>query len=145
VELAQLKYLLPRWWCRAGALAPRRRHRHEGPRRNQARDRPPADPGPHPCRQHDIERVRQRRAQLRERRQKASVPPWRWWATPTPARHSVQRADLRAPRRRMRCSSPSIPSFGRFACPTRRASRLRHRRFHRSPPACAGGGVPCDA
>ena len=76
VELAQLKYLLPRLvGAGRGAVAARRRHRHAGSRRNQARNRPPAHSRRAFTRvSEDIEHVRQRRAQLRERRQKASVP-----------------------------------------------------------------------
>ena len=53
VELAQLKYLMPRLvGSRDGAVAPRRRHRHARSRRNEARDRSPPHPPPH---QHPVE------------------------------------------------------------------------------------------
>ena len=56
VELAQLRYRLPRLRGRAGALSPaggrhgrgRRPHRHPGARRDPARGRPPAHRAPHP-------------------------------------------------------------------------------------------------
>ena len=76
VELAQLKYLLPRLAGSGTALS-----RLGGgigiarPGRNEARDRSPADPHAHP-RDHAKTSTRcgKRRTQLRERRHKASVP-----------------------------------------------------------------------
>ena len=75
VELAQLKYLLPRLvGAGDGAVAAGRRHRHERPRRNQARNRSPAHPHAHPRRQRRHRAGPAAAAQLRERRHKASVP-----------------------------------------------------------------------
>ena len=75
VELAQLKYLLPRLVGSGdGAVAAWRRHRHEGPGETKLEtDRRRIRTRIHAVSE-DIEQVRKRRAQLRERRQKASVP-----------------------------------------------------------------------
>ena len=76
VELAQLKYLLPRLvGAGDGAVAARRRHRHAGARRNQARNRSPAHPARASTRSpRTSSRCGSGAAQLRERRHKASVP-----------------------------------------------------------------------
>ena len=88
VELAQLKYLLPRLvGLSDGAVAARRRHRHARPRRDQARDRSPAHP---PSHQHRSRRRSTRSAgaarSCASGATRRRCRPSRWSATPTPAR-----------------------------------------------------------
>ncbi len=67
-------------------VAARGRHRHEGPRRDEARDRPAAHPAAHPV---DPARDRARAARAADAPGGAGAPRgarwWPWWATRTPA------------------------------------------------------------
>ena len=121
VELAQLKYLLPRLvGAGRGAVAARRRHRHPGPRRNQARNRPAADSDAHSRGQ------RGHRAGAAAAGAAARAPPQGVGADRRAGRlherrqdHAVQRAGARRRRGvRMRCSSRSIRWCGRCGCRT---------------------------
>ena len=135
VELAQLKYLLPRLVGAGAALSrlgggigtrgPGETKLETDRRRIRTRIHAICD---------DIEQVRQRRSQLRERRQKAAVPTVALVGYTNAGKTTLfNRAD-QAPtrRRRTRCSSRSIRWCVRCACrtaancssPTRSASSI---------------------
>ena len=70
-----------------GAVAARRRHRHPRPGRDQARDGPAADPHANQgARRRDRAGAPAARPAARAPRQERWCRPWRWSATPTPAR-----------------------------------------------------------
>ena len=122
VELAQLKYLLPRLvGVGRRAVPPRRRHRHARTRRNQAGNRSP--PHPH-ADSRGLRKTSSRSASAApscaSARQKASVPTVALVgytnAGKTTLFNELTRADAEASERAVR--RPSIRSSARSACPT---------------------------
>ena len=144
VELAQLKYLMPRLVGSSAALSrlgggigtrgpgetkletDRRRIRHRISMLSK-----------------EIEAVRRRRAQLRERRHKAAVPTVALVGYTNAGKTTLFNVltGRRGGRleRAVRDARPARPP-GEAAGPPR-AARVRHRRLHRSAAALAGGGV----
>ena len=95
----------------------------------------------------DIEQVRQRRAQLRERRHKASVPTVALVgytnAGKTTLFNELTRGQGRGVQRAVRDARSARPAGPPAGQP--RAAHLGYGRIHRPPAARAGGGVPGDA
>ena len=95
----------------------------------------------------DIEQVRQRRAQLRERRHKASVPTVALVgytnAGKTTLFNALTRAGAEASNALFVTLDPLVRQ--RAAAGQPRAARVRHGRVHRPPAARARRGVPRDA
>jgi diaminopimelate epimerase len=86
VELALLRYRLPRLRGRGGAQPAGRWHRHPGPGRDPARGGPPAPGAAHaPPRGRPARGRPDPRAAAPQPGPRAATASWRWSATPTPA------------------------------------------------------------
>ena len=120
VELAQLKHIATPPGARVDPpRAPGGRHRPARPRRNPARDRPPADRPAREGAHQRLEKIKQQRetgraAARRDSRAVAS----RWSATRTPAsRRCFARSRARMPTSPTSCSRRSIPPCGASRLP----------------------------
>ena len=150
VELAQLRYRLPRLRGRGIAAEPAgRRHRHPRSRRDAARGRPPAHPAPdHEARARPRRSSARTRATQRKARRRRALPHGR-------ARRLHERGQVDAAQPAHRTPGVLVEDqlFSTLDPTTRRLHLpggetvllLRHGRLRAPPAAPARRGVPLDA